>query len=227
MKPALGPDKRVARHGGRRAGLGRLQVRFAIGLTGEEYVEQRAWHFATLERCPLHPEGGCGFARHGFYVRVSPWGCLIVRYYCPRGHITFSLLPDFLCSRLTGTLHEVEAVVAAVEAASSWELASEAIRPDIELAGALRWMRRRVKLVRAGLTAVIGLLPVFFVGCKPTAGSFRSVLKTDSALVSLRSTAEFYLCSLPPVLGFGPRPLRRRARSTGIQQETGPDPPSA
>lgn len=50
--------------------------------------------------------------------------------YCPTGHYTFSLLPDSLAARLSGTLAEVEAVVRAAEeappgvsmvAASPWE----------------------------------------------------------------------------------------------------------
>ncbi len=113
-----------------------MQVRLATGLTSEEYVKQEAWRSARLERCPFHPEGGCGLARHGTYARVSPAGCLIARY--PPARTTISLLPDFLCSRLTGTLAEVEAVVAVADAAPTQEAASEALRPDIELPGALR-----------------------------------------------------------------------------------------
>jgi hypothetical protein len=179
-----------------------------------------------LKHCPLHPEGGCEFARHTPYERVSPPGCLIPRWYCRTAHTTFSLLPDFLCSRLTGTLAEVEAVVAAVEAAPTQEAASEAVRRDIELPGALRWLRRRVRLVHAGLAAAIGLLPDVLAGCQPTVMSVRSVLGAEVALVSLRSAVAPQLGVLPPPLGFGPRPLRRRPSSTAVQQEPGPDPPS-
>src|SRR6266540_1495035 len=51
------------------------------------------------------------------------------------------LLPDFLCSRLTGTLAEVERVVGAVELAPTQEAASEVLRPDIELPGGVRLAR--------------------------------------------------------------------------------------
>src|SRR6266545_1542706 len=51
------------------------------------------------------------------------------------------LLPDFLCSRLTGTLAEVKRVVAAVEVAPTQEAASEVLRPDIELPGGVRLAR--------------------------------------------------------------------------------------
>lgn len=42
-----------------------MQVRFGTNLTSEQYIRQQAWQQATLERCPLHPEGGCGVRGHG------------------------------------------------------------------------------------------------------------------------------------------------------------------
>lgn len=203
-----------------------MQVRFATGLTSEEYVSQKGWLTARFECCPFHPEGGCGFASHGTYPRVDPAGCLIARGYCPTAHATVSLLPDFLCSRLTGSLAEVEAVVAAADAAPTQESASEVLRPDIELPGALRWLRRRRQLVHAGLAAAIGLLPLL-AGCKPTVPSIRSALGAEVALVRLRLELAPHLGALPPPLGFGPRPLRRRPSPTALQQGTGPDPPSS
>jgi hypothetical protein len=179
-----------------------------------------------LERCPLHPGGGCGFAGHGSYPRVSPPGCRIARSRCPTARVTFSLLPEFLCARLTGTLADVEAVVAVAEAAPR-EAASEALRPDVELPGALRWLRRRTRLVHAGLAAVIGLLPGLLAGREPTVTSIRSALGTENALVRLRAEVAPHLAALPPPLGFGPRPARRRLSATALQQEAGPDPPSA
>ncbi len=207
-------------------GLRLVQVRLTTGLTSEEYVSQKGWLTARLERCPFHPEGGCGLARHGTYARVSPIGCLIARLWCPTARTSISLLPDFLCSRLTGTLAEVEAVVAAAEAAPTREAASEALRSDVELPGALRWLRRRTRLVHAGLASAIGLLPGLLAGCKPTVPSIRSALSADVALVCLRQELTPHLGAVPPPLGFGPRPARRRPSPTALQQETGPDPPA-
>lgn len=121
-----------ARHGGRRAGRWPVQLRYACALTGAQYVTQQAWEQASLPRCPLHPQGGCGLARHGTYRRVSPPGTRVAHWYCRRGHRTFSLLPDCLAARLSGTLSEVEAVVRAVEQAASLEAACQDLRPDIE-----------------------------------------------------------------------------------------------
>jgi hypothetical protein len=204
-----------------------VQLLLVTGLTGEEYVRQEAWRSASLPCCPFHPEGGCGFARHTPYERVDPPGCRIARWYCRLAHATVSLVPEFLCAGLTGDLPQAEAAVAIAEAAPSQEAASGVVRPDIALPGALRWQRRRVRLVRAGLAAAIGLLPGLLAGCEPTVTSVRSTLGVDSALVRLRSlVSPPHLAVLPPPLGFGARPLRRRPSSTALQQEAGPDPPA-
>jgi hypothetical protein len=215
----------MARHRHKRCGPWLVQVRLATGLTSEDYVKQEAWRFARLERCPLHPEGGCGFARHGTYGRRWPAGCRVARWWCPRARVSFSLLPDCLSARLTGALAEVEVVVTAAEAGTR-EAASEVLRPNVELPGAVRWVRRRVRLVHAGLAAVIGLLPGLLAGCEPTVTSIGLALGTETALVRLRELAAGHLAALPPPLGFGPRPARRRPRSTTIPHDPGPDPPS-
>ena len=202
-----------------------MQVRLATGLTSEEYVRQEGWRSARLERCPLHPAGGCGFARHGSYPRASPPGCRIARSRCPTAGVTFGLVPDCLCTRLSGTLAEVEAVVAIVEAAPSREAACRVLRPRAEVEGVLRWQRRRVRLVHAALAAAIGLLPDLLAGCTPTVTSVRSALGAEVALVRLREVLAPHLAVLPPPLGFGPRPRRRRPSSTALQQDAGPDPP--
>jgi len=117
-----------------------VQLRFAYAHTGEEYVKRKGWQQATLSRCPLHPQGGCRFARHGTDARVSPPGTLITRYYCPEGHRTFSLLPDCYAARLSGQLSEVEALVRAVEQAPSQAAACTELRLDIELPGVQRFI---------------------------------------------------------------------------------------
>jgi len=109
-----------------------VQLRFATGLTSEENVKQKAWLSASLERCPAHPRGGCGIARHGAYERMEPPGVWIPRWYCREGHFTVSLLPDFAASRLSSSLQEVEQVAALVQTAASLEAAASVLRPDIE-----------------------------------------------------------------------------------------------
>lgn len=203
-----------------------MQLRFASDLTGEEYVSQQAWREASLPCCPLHPKGGCGFARHGTYERCSPPGTRIARWYCPQGHRTFSALPDCLAARLPGTLVEVEAVVAAVEQAPSLETACAGLRREIELPGVLRWVRRRVAGVYAALNTLKGLMPERFAGCAPRLGAFAERLGVDGLLMALRSIAATYLHALTSPLGFSPRRASGGAPTCAAQHCVGADPPS-
>ena len=204
-----------------------MQLRHETTLTGEAYVSQQAWRTASLTRCPLHPRGRCGLAKHTAYARVEPVGMRVARYYCAAGRRTFSLLPDCRASRLSSTLAEVEQVVIAAEAAPSLGQAAVRLRPDIEAQGALRWVRRRLRPVRVALLAIATLWPQALgeAGGVPALCAARATLGTP-ALVRLRGVAGRQLWSLPPPLGLGPRTARRRSRRHRLQHETGPDPPS-
>ncbi len=202
-----------------------MQLRFECNLTGEGYVTERAWRNASLSRCPLHPNGGCGFARHGTYERLSPPGTLIARWYCPQGHRTFSLLPDCLSARLPGTLAEVEAVVRQAEHCSGLEAACDTLRLDIELPGALRWVRRRVADVHASLHLLRALLPERFSHCEPSLAEFAQCLGVGQVLPALRDIAAAFLNQLPAPLGFRPRRAHGGAPPRLNQHPRGPDPP--
>ena len=202
-----------------------MQIRFATDLSVDEYVRQQAWKDAALDNCPLHSKGGCGFASHGTYSRQTPEGTKIARWYCPDGHSTFSLLPDCLSSRLPGSLIEVETAIDEVENAPSQEAAVHDLRLDIGLAGVLRWIRRRLFLVRTTLTLLIERLPVMPQDCRPCISSFRAALGVEYVLPALRMHAEPYLHILPPPIGFGPRPQHKRIQKRSFQHKTGTDPP--
>ena len=203
-----------------------MQIRYATNLSAEQYVQQQAWHAATLNQCPLHPHGGCRFCKNGSYRRKFPDGTKIARWYCADGHMSFSLLPDCLASRLSGSLMQVEDILTEVENSSSQEAAADSIRMDILLPGALRWMRRRIFLVKASLSMLIELLPWLFADCNPSILSFQSVLSVDYVLPELRTVASSYLPILPPPLGFGPRPETKKSKKSHFQHKTGTDPPS-
>lgn len=204
-----------------------MQLRYKTGHTSEDYVSRQAWRDASLPRCPHHPGGGCSFARHGTYERKSPAGTKIARWYCPESHTTFSLLPDCLAARLPGTLEDLERVVAVVEQAPSLESAAGELRLDIELPGALRWLRRRVRLVQRSLLILIGLLPDRLAGCAATVTAFRTRLGQAAVLMLLRDLADEQLSHLSAPLGFY-RPSHHRGETAeGIQQPMGPDPPRA
>jgi hypothetical protein len=206
-----------------------VQLRFKCSLSSEEYVTSKAWRLAILHRCPLHPNGGCQFSRHSTYKRKHPPGAEVARYYCRDGHQTFSLLPDCLAARLPGTLVEVEETVVARERGTV-AAAAEAVRPAeaaeaVGLTSAMRWVQRRVVLVRAALSALIALMPDRFGLCQPTIESFRLQLSVELVLPALRELAADWLISLPPPVGFGPHPNRRKSRRLRHQQRAGPDPP--
>ena len=116
----------------KRAGPWPVQLRQHTTLTSEQYVSERGWLHASLKRCPSHPGGGCRFSRHGTYPRVEPPGMEVPRWYCRDAHRTFSLLPDCMSARLTGSLDEAEQVVVKVEESRSVEAAAKKLRPEIE-----------------------------------------------------------------------------------------------
>ncbi len=157
-----------------------MQLRFATGLSGEDYVRTEAWRDASLDRCPNHPHGGCSLGPNGTYARKSPRGARVARWYCPESHTTFGLLPDCLAARLPGTLDDLEAVVVAAEEAGSLEEAANAVRrPEdddaIELPGAMRWVRRRMRLIHDIVSRVIGLIPDRLAGlCGDHGGGSRA-----------------------------------------------------
>jgi hypothetical protein len=202
-----------------------VQLRDPSRLTSEEYVAQKGWLKASLERCPVHPEGGCGFSAYGTYGRKTPAGMQIARCYCPQARRTFSLLPDCLASRLSGSLDELEAVVERVEGARSVEAAADELRPEIELPGAVRWVRRRLKLVRATLVALVTLMPDV-LGGEAHLGAVRLALGNERALVALRERGADHLARLPHPLGFLPPSTCGSKREQASQHNLGPDPPA-
>jgi hypothetical protein len=199
-----------------------VQLRHACPLSGEDYVARKAWRDASLAACPRHPRGGCGLVRHGTYPRRTPAGMRIARYYCPTAHETVSLLPDCLASHFPGALDPIEQVVATVETARSVEAAADVLRPDITLASAVRWIRRRVTPVRHALLAIVTLLPDLFAG-DARLPAVRLALGTSSALLALRTRAAPHLATLPPPLGFLPRASRRDAAPTAAPHGMGAD----
>lgn len=179
----------------------------------------------------MHPEGGCGFARHTPYERKTVPGAKIARGYCRKGGFTVSLLPDCLASRLPATLQQVETVVDRVEShlGALEELAAE-LRPalgrdDDHVAGALRRLRRWRRQVAAALVAVASAMPERFTGHPPTLAGFRAALGVEEVLVALRGVAEAHLAMLPAPLGLVPGPSSRRQSVRRLQHGAGPDPP--
>lgn len=204
-----------------------MQVRLATSNTSEDYVNGKLWQRATLNRCPWHPKGGCGFSRHGTYARVRPANTRIARWYCPTARATVSALPDCLSSHRSGTLDECEALVRAVEQAPSLAAACRDLRTDIELPGALRFLSRLVAHVHGALRAIKGLRPIQFTGAATLLGFAADLGGTHSqhVLMSLRHHARHHLAELPTPLGFNPHSNAVHKAQYPNQHRAGRDPP--
>jgi hypothetical protein len=183
-----------------------LQIPLRTSSSVDAYIRNREWRDARLPGCPLHPSGGCSFARHGSYGRATPRGLRIARCYCPEGHRTFSLLPDFLAARLPGLLASIEDSIAAASSAKSMEAAADALRgPDVSLPGAVRWLRRRIRAVRAALDAVTRVVPEMPIDTLARDSAPRIDLDEGHVLLGLRrSLSPQILSTIPAPLGFHP-----------------------
>ena len=118
-------------------------------------------------------------------------------------------------------------MVAAVEQAAGLEAAADALRPDdVTLPTALRWTRRRVRMVYTALTVVVSLLPDLCLGTSPTIESFRILLGCETALIALREATFVHLPELPRPLGFRPPQQGSGGHKRPFQQHKGPDPPT-
>lgn len=166
-----------------------------------------------MRSCPLHPEGGCGFYRWGTYPRTVPIESEVARYYCRRGGVTFSLVPDCLAARMPGTLEQVEQAAAGVQRArqqgGSLEQQAEALRPPsespdaVEPRSAVAWMKRRHRAVVAGLVALIAVMPEVFGGCDATLEAVgERVDDSNGVLLALRRAAGENVGEIPGPIGF-------------------------
>jgi hypothetical protein len=149
----------------------------------------------------------------------------IARWYCRDAGMTWSALPDCMAARVVGSLDEVERVTLAAES-KGVEAAAQDLRTEIELPGAMRWIRRRRDAVRAALLALITALPGR-LGTVPRVEAVRTVLESERALVSLREIGADQLHALSYPLGFCRPHQRGSERDLVTQHETGPDPPGA
>jgi len=151
----------------------------------------------------------------------------IARWYCPQGHCTFSLLPDFLAAHLPGSLEDLERVAVQVEQSGmSIEAVADSLRAadDITLTSALRWVRRRIDYVSIALRRVVIAVPALHWPREPSLTALRSHFGTTWVLPQLRAVAADVLPALPPPLGFAT--ARAPSNYVHFQHEMGPDPPA-
>lgn len=201
-----------------------MQIPLHTVSSPEAYVIGQEWRHVRLERCPLHPVGECSFTRNGSYPRVVPDAIRIARWYCPEGHQTFSLLPDFLAARLPGLLCSIEDAVATAETSTALEVAADQLRcDDVTLPSAVRWLRRRVRQVHDGLKTVFGFDAQEPTASGPTLSALRQ-LGDDHPLLRLRSALSMeVLATVCVPLGFCPHRTLAPERADADQHDAGPD----
>ncbi len=124
-------------------------------------------------------------------------------------------------------LNQIEEVVAAAEDASSLQACANALRPDpVSLPCALRWVRRRLTVVRSLLAIVVPMVPHLLQGCAPTIAAVRERLGCDGVLMRLRDLLGQHLAALAAPLGFRHRRVNGAEHRSALQQHKGPDPPA-
>src|SRR6516225_4335841 len=203
-------------------GRGPVQLPLRTLSSVEAYIRNRGWRDARLSVCPLHPSGGCSFARHGSYARATPRGLRIARWYCPEGHRTFSLLPDFLAARLPGLLASIEHSITIALSAKSMEAAADMLRgPEVTLPGPVRWLRRRMQAVKTARAHVRPRTAIGSLTEQPAPG-----IDLDQGCVLLRlrrSLSPQILDRIPPPLGFRAARGVERPQDVHNQHGMGPD----
>jgi hypothetical protein len=200
-----------------------LQLPFRTSSSVDAYIRNREWRYARLAGCPVHPSGGCAFARHGSYARATPRGLRIARWYCPEGRRTFSLLPDFLAARLLGPLASIEESVTIASSAKSMEAAADALRgPDVTLPSAVRWLRRRVQAFRMALRHVVA--PETVIGRHARERTSGNDIEGGHLLLGLRQSLPLQMLNrIPAPLGFKPAWDVGRPGDGGSQHKMGSD----
>ena len=222
-----------------------MQLLFPRDCTSEEYLKGKIWLKVDPPACPFckAPSGDgkpepCGLIRHGVYARVEPEGTLIRRFRCPRTGRTVSLLPTFLLSHCRGRVKPVEDLAVKVESRQREQrrrtgkrlpqfALAEWLRPEVGLAGGVRWLRPRLRVVRLFLLGVRSLYPQH---CPPSpqagVSEFRVLFGTGRVLAELRRLAECELHGLPRPLGLGPFKKCAAPGGEPRQHKSGLDPPA-
>lgn len=190
-----------------------VQLRLKMENTSEEYIRTQAWLGATITRCPLGKKCERVPIKHGTYGRKYPDGTRIARFYCQPCGITFSLLPDCLASSYSSTVVDIEETVQTFSEGSTFDEAVQKLRPDIELQGGRRWLRRRIQRVRLTVL-LVGTL----YGVAPTK-------MPEIDLRKLREKSGKQIHQIPTPIGFCPHPLSHWNSVTQHQHTKGPDPP--
>jgi hypothetical protein len=150
----------------------------------------------------------------------------VARFYCATGHVTISLLPEFMAASFRGLLSEVEQAARAAEQAPSVVAAAQQLRPELnDERSAARWLRRRLSALKSGLSSLVTSVPELF-GVAPTLSTVaaRLAAAAGSVLVAARSKAASLLERMATPLGFRHRSSVSTNNALAMQHTMGPAP---
>jgi hypothetical protein len=150
----------------------------------------------------------------------------VARFYCAAGHVTISLLPDFMAASFSGELSEFEQAARVAEQTASVAAAAQQLRPElVDERSAARWLRRRLSGLKSGLTALVTSVPDLF-GVAPTlsAVAARLAAAADRVLIAARSRVTTLLDRMATPLGFRHRSLESTINAESMQHTMGPAP---
>ena len=141
------------------------------------------------------------------------------------GHVTISLLPEFMAASFRGLLSEVEQAARAAEQAPSVAAAAQQLRPELnDERSAARWLRRRLSALKSGLSSLVTSVPELF-GVAPTLSAVAARLAAAAGvLVAARSKAGSLLERMGTPLGFRHRSLVSTHNALAMQHTMGPAP---
>jgi transposase-like protein len=131
---------------------------FDFGISVKDYAERgKKNQFPRREKCP-HCQGQDKVIWYGFYSRWCQQLMIVIkRYFCKCCSKTFSLLPSFLCHRISETVEVVERILRHIDGEKSYRESREAIgRPEISYQRIQYW-RKRWQTKAAQLRAALPL----------------------------------------------------------------------
>jgi len=131
-----------------------------------------------------------------------------------------------MAASFSGQLSDFEQAARVAEQAPSVAAAAQQLRPELgDERSAARWLRRRLSVLKSGLTALVTSVPELF-GVAPTlsAVAVRLAAAADRILVAARLRATTLLDRMATPLGFRHRSLVSTNNAESMQQAMGPAP---
>jgi transposase-like protein len=122
---------------------------FEFGSSVKDYAERgKGNQFPRREKCP-HCQRQDKVIWYGFYSRWCHQVTIVIkRYFCKHCLKTFSLMPSFLCHRISETVEVVERILWQIDQGKSYRESREAVgRPELSYQRVQYWRKRWQKKI--------------------------------------------------------------------------------